>query len=239
MATRSSSSKGASRKSRDLPVRQRAKRLPAEERRSLILKEAGVFFSEHGFAASTRDLADRLGVRQALLYKYFESKEALIETVFKEAFSDHWATKWAQVVADKSATLAERLATFYSLYADTADSLRLRLFLRGALDGYPLPAKLAPLLTTSLVNPLIAELRGEENLPDLSVRPLMAGERELVMLLHGAMVFYFIREHIYKAPVVADHGVVANLYIDSSLRGMRASLKSLHEGKGPAVLTAS
>ena len=201
------------------------------------MKEAAVFFSEHGFAASTRDLADRLGVRQALLYKYFASKEALIEEVFKEAFSDHWATKWADVIAAKGAPLAERLTAFYSRYADDSDPLRLRLFLRGALDGYPLPARLAPQLTKSLVTPLVAELRREEGLVDMDSRGLLAGERELVMMLHGAMVFYRIRNDVYKAPGVDDSDAVASLYIDLFLRSVRSSMRALHEGKGaPALL---
>ena len=70
--------------------RQRAKRLPAAERKAVILREASLFFAREGFSASTRDLADRLGVRQALLYKYFPSKDALLDAIFEEVLATHW-----------------------------------------------------------------------------------------------------------------------------------------------------
>ena len=240
--TKSSGSKSSPRGARDAPARQRAKRLPAAERRSLIMKEAGVFFSQNGFAASTRDLADRLGVRQALLYKYFASKEALIETVFDEAFNDHWTLKWSRIIGDTSLPLADRLLAFYSGYSDLPDdpdAQRLRLFLRGAMDGWPLPARLNPLLTKAFVAPLVAELRGLEGLPDFAARPLMKGERELVMMLHGAVIFYAIRAHIYKAPGIPDRDAVLGLFIATYLRGVRASLKSLHDVGATAELTAA
>lgn len=241
--SRLSNNRSGSRKSRNVPHRQRAKRLPAQERRGLIMKEAAVFFSEHGFAASTRDLADRLGVRQALLYKYFESKEALIDTVFDEAFDDSWTAQWSQTLADEGKPLAMRLAAFYSGYSENTESLvtgglRLRLFLRGALDGYPLPARINPILTKALVVPVVADLRRQEGLPDLGKVPMLAGERELVMLLHGAMIFHHIRAHIYKAPVV-DFATVSPFLIDTYLHGARASLKYLHSDKGPASLRAT
>ena len=239
--TKSSAAKSAARGSKDAPVRQRAKRLPAAERRSLIMKEAGVFFSQHGFAASTRDLADRLGVRQALLYKYFTSKENLIETVFDEAFNEHWTLKWAQTLENRATPLDERLRAFYSGYSDLPedpDAQRLRLFLRGALDGYPLPARLAPALTKAFVTPLVAELRGLEGLPDLATKKLMKGERELLMMLHGAVIFYHIRAHVYKAPAMVDRDTATSLFIATWLRGARASLKALHGG-GDAALTAA
>ena len=219
-------------------MRQRAKRLPAETRRALILAEAAQFFSEHGFAASTRDLADRLGVRQALLYKYFESKEALIDAVFADAFDEHWTTKWVKILADGDMPLVERLKAFYSRYSDDPDNLRLRLFLRGALDGYPLTSRIGQILTKSFVTPLISELRREAGLADLSTRGLMAGERELVMLLHGAIVFHRMRQHIYKAPV-ADFEATTKLYIDVYLKGARASLADMHNEKVDDALLVS
>ena len=234
-ATSKSAARGAGRKSREQPVRQRAKRLPAHERRGLILKEAAVFFAENGFAASTRDLADRLGVRQALLYKYFESKEALIETVFQQAFSDQWTATWASALADESKPLAGRLAAFYEAYTSDPENLRLRLFMRGSLDGWPLPARISPIVAKSLIIPVVADLRKQEGLPDLSERPMMAGERELVFMLHGAIVQHQVRLRVHKSNV-PDTAATTAFFVDTFLRSARASLKSLHEGKGDEAL---
>jgi len=128
--------KASSQGSEEKPgTRQRAKRLPAAERKAIILHEASLFFSREGFAASTRDLADQLGVRQALLYKYFPSKEALLEEVFEKAFSVHWAMAWAKVLFDQSQSLEDRLTHCYATQMETEDGIAHRLFLRAALDG--------------------------------------------------------------------------------------------------------
>jgi AcrR family transcriptional regulator len=67
--------------------RQRARRLPAQERRAAILLTAASFFAAEGFSASTRDLGESMGIRQALLYKYFTSKEAQLLLVAKTILS--------------------------------------------------------------------------------------------------------------------------------------------------------
>lgn len=51
-------------------------------RRGEILKTAAGVFAEHGFhGASMRDIAARLGVRQAAIYYYFPSKTAILEAI--------------------------------------------------------------------------------------------------------------------------------------------------------------
>jgi AcrR family transcriptional regulator len=53
-----------------------------ERRYHEVLDVAATVFAEKGYAgASTRDIADRLGVRQASLYYYFPSKEAALAAI--------------------------------------------------------------------------------------------------------------------------------------------------------------
>ena len=53
-------------------------RLPAEQRRKQIVAAAVNVFARHGYrGATTRAIAAEAGVAEALLYKYFSSKEAL------------------------------------------------------------------------------------------------------------------------------------------------------------------
>ena len=40
-------------------------------------------FAEKGFSATTRDIAEHLGIQQPLLYRYFSNKAELIERVYK------------------------------------------------------------------------------------------------------------------------------------------------------------
>ena len=196
-----------------------------------------MFFAKEGFSASTRDLADRLGVRQALLYKYYPSKEALLEAIFEKVFASHWAMEWAKVLEDQSKSLEDRLTSFYSMHLDNEDGIGLRLFLRAALDGWSLPVRKMELLKTKLVLPLIAEMRRAAKLPDYEALPLLTGELELVMALHASVVFYSIRSNIYNVDVAADVSAVMRLYVSAFLNGAASSLSALHRPGAPASLT--
>jgi AcrR family transcriptional regulator len=55
-----------------------AKRIPAQERRALILREAGRLFARHGYAGTRlEDVAAAAQVTKPIVYRHFESKKAL------------------------------------------------------------------------------------------------------------------------------------------------------------------
>ncbi len=55
---------------------------PRHKRRSDAVKAAAAVFSERGYhGASTRQIADKLNIRQGSLYYYFDSKDAALEEV--------------------------------------------------------------------------------------------------------------------------------------------------------------
>ena len=193
-----------------------------------------MFFAKEGFAASTRDLADQLGVRQALLYKYFPSKEALLEAIFEDVLAAHWAMEWAKVLSDQTKSLEERLTFFYIAHMKQEDGIPLRLFQRAALDGWLLPARKLDMLREKLVRPVIADLRQAANLPGYEAAPLMVGELELMMVLHSSMIFYSMRTHIYGGDLCPDMPAVVGLYVSTFLTGAKASLAALHSPDAPA-----
>lgn len=208
--------------------RERAERLSATERREQILTGAARFFAESGFSGTTHTLADRLGVRQALLYRYFESKDALVEAVFQRVAAGRWTQDYPALIADRSRSLEDRLTEVYCLQARQEDGLGLRLFVRAALDRYPVPAARGATLTSSIVEPVVTELRHEARLPGLDRTPMSRGERELVMLLHGAMMFRAIREHVYGARMDDDGEAILRLYVATFLAGARETIRKLH-----------
>ena len=60
-----------------------------ERRYREVLDAAATIFAEKGYSgASTRDIADRLGVRQASLYYYFPSKEAALHAICELGVKD-------------------------------------------------------------------------------------------------------------------------------------------------------
>jgi AcrR family transcriptional regulator len=72
------------------PVTTRWEPTPRWERRyRQVLDVAAAVFAEKGYAgASTRDIAERLGVRQASLYYYFTSKESALAAICELGVKD-------------------------------------------------------------------------------------------------------------------------------------------------------
>ena len=101
----------------DVPNGKSSKRLTAADREQQILAEAVRFFAEVGFNGHTRELAQRLHITQPLLYRYFPTKQDLIERVFKEVFFTRVDPEWAKLISDRSRPLEERLIEFYQHYA--------------------------------------------------------------------------------------------------------------------------
>jgi TetR/AcrR family transcriptional regulator, cholesterol catabolism regulator len=74
-----------------------------------VLEAAAAVFAERGFhGASTQDIADRLGMRQASLYYYFASKEAALEQVCQRGIERIIGD--TEVIATGPGCVAERLA---------------------------------------------------------------------------------------------------------------------------------
>jgi AcrR family transcriptional regulator len=69
------------------------------ERPGLILDVARSEFAQHGFEATTvRDIADAAGLSPGNLYRYFESKDAMVTTILSE-FSDRLLVAYTEVLA--------------------------------------------------------------------------------------------------------------------------------------------
>jgi len=99
-----------------------AARRPMRRAREIIDAAAKVFARRGYHGASTQDIADVLGMRQASLYYYFQSKEAALEAVCAEGVEDYAlraqrilkatdsaADKVARLMAQHLAPMAERL----------------------------------------------------------------------------------------------------------------------------------
>lgn len=219
------------------PMRRRAKRMPAEARKEVILKEASEFFARHGFAASTRDLADRIGVRQALLYKYFPSKEALIEAIFDRVIRERTEGNRGFLDHDASAPLVDRILSFYENMAALADGSGVRLSSRAALEDLPISARLSAFLMEMLFKPVIGELRALEKLPDFKARAFMRGEFEMMMAMHSSAMFFNLRRDLAHIPLPAEPAPFMRVNVSIFLDGARRGLAALHAADAPPALT--
>jgi AcrR family transcriptional regulator len=88
----------------------RASRRPSPRRRAPeIIEAAARVFAERGFhGATTQDIADVLGIRQASLYYYFPSKEGALELVCLQGVGGFYEA--AKVIAAGGGGAADKLA---------------------------------------------------------------------------------------------------------------------------------
>jgi AcrR family transcriptional regulator len=219
---------GAETAKRSLSAKPAGMRLPRGERRRRLLQEAAAFFAEVGFEGTTRALAERLGVTQALIYRYFSSKQELIDAALAKVFGDRWKPEWDSLLADAAQPLEERLTTFYCAYHARSSAMSMRLFVRAGLDGQPLPGRHGARLTDRIFAPVITALRAEADLPDLANKGMMRGERELAMTLHGAVVFLGIRRHVYQMPMPKSVDDIIRLQVETFVAGARQTIRRLH-----------
>jgi AcrR family transcriptional regulator len=80
-----------------------------KRRAAEMLAAAAKVFAQRGYhGASTQDIADVLGIRQASLYYYFESKEAALEAVCADGIADYELR--AREIQRSNAGAAEKVA---------------------------------------------------------------------------------------------------------------------------------
>lgn len=200
--------------------------MPADERRKAMLDDAAVHFAEFGFESATRDIADALGVTQALIYKHFASKEDLIERTLERNFAAN-ADDGPWIDPDRP--LKDELLRFYRGFVGRSSEVRMRLFIRAGLDGRSWPTRRGHSLNRGLFLPVIAALRAGAGLPGFDTYPAMRGERELVMTIHASMVFLGIRRHIYGMLMPDNLDDVVGLYVTNFLAGADTTIRALHD----------
>lgn len=201
----------------------RRKNMRAEEREKLIVTEAVRFFAESGFEGQTRELAKRMGVSHAVIYRHFESKDALIERVYEHVYLKRWNPDWDRLVLDRERTLQDRLTQFYVEYADRVfDYDWVRIFVSSGLKSYGLTERYLDIVRTRIMVPAAMELRRERGEADRTDPP-GADELELFWGLHGAVFYIAIRKFVYNMPLEIDiesavRNTVANFF-DGALPG--------------------
>jgi AcrR family transcriptional regulator len=189
------------------------RRLPPEARREQIIDAAVSYFAEVGLSGTTRDLAKRAGVTQALLYQYFRSKADLLEAVFERVYLDRMSPRWPVVIRDRSLPLRDRLLAFYGDYIHAIFTYEwMRIFMAAGLAGEALNRRYLEHVRDVLLAPLLEELRHVAPGP---VTP----EVEDLWNLHGSIVYLGIRRHIYHLPTPDDVMPVIERAIDRFLAG--------------------
>jgi AcrR family transcriptional regulator len=199
-------------------------RLQREERERLFLREAIEFFAEEGFGGDTKALAQRLGVTQSLLYRYFPSKDALIAGVFDEIFLTSFNPLWEEMLNDRKKDLQTRLMTFHRDFARVhlrRDRVRLSLFF--ALRGWDMSSYFR-LMRDRVYVPIAVGLREYAREPPLAEAPLCHAEVELGKAAVEKIQYYGIRKWVYVLPDLPPIETLIEISVRGLLDGVRSTL---------------
>lgn len=189
------------------------RRLSPDARREMIVAEAVRYFAEVGFSGPTRDLAQRAGVTQPLLYKYFATKADLTEAVFERVYLDRLDPSWPALLADRRSPLRSRLLDFYKAYTRAIFTYEwMRIFMFAGLAGEELNQRYLNRVRDLLLTPVLEEMRAAT---PAGVAP---PDIEDMFNLHGSIVYLGIRRFIYQLPAPDDIEPIIERAVDRFLQ---------------------
>lgn len=175
------------------------RRMAPEDRRRQILAGAVSYFAEVGLSGNTRDLSQRLGVTQSLIFKHFPTKTALQEAVYEQVFLSRIEPHWPALIRDRSRPLLARLEQFYTEYTRAIFTYEwMRIFMFSGLEGAELNRRYLGHLQQVILSPMLEELNA-------AIAPEVAGPED-IWRLHGSIIYIGIRRFVYQTPTPQDEG---------------------------------
>ncbi len=192
----------------------RRTRLSPVAREASILEAAVELFAEKGFGAQTRELAERLGISEPLIYRYFPTKDELIQRVYQEVIESRWDAEWAALLRDRHFPLRERLIDFYRRYLDAIDdSIWIRIVMYASLDGLDLTRR----YITGHVDDVMEIIASESSATTKLGHEI---DPERVWHLQSTLIYYLVRKHIHGTPVAEDRSAVVAMAVDAFVDGL-------------------
>jgi AcrR family transcriptional regulator len=203
------------------------RRLAPEDRQEQILQAAIAFFARHGFEASTRDLASEIGITQPLLYRYFPTKESLIDSVYEEIFVRRWNPEWEEWLADRAVPLEARLQRYlvdYGRFVLRSDFVRI--FIQAGLSREGINQKYLARLRERHFVLIAREMRQTFGIPEPKDQAALDEEIELIWAMHSSVFYLGVRKWIYQLPTPREVERVIDLRVRAFLSGVPAVLKA-------------
>jgi AcrR family transcriptional regulator len=194
------------------------KRLSVADRRLQIVEQAAEFFARFGFDAGTRDFAKYIGITQPLLYRYFPTKEALIQEVYRAVYLELWDEEWGRLLGDREIPLRRRLIEFFCRYTDGIMNARwMRLYLYAGLKGVAINQPYIELVETRIIRRIVEEFwhdRTGKAPPEIGPEDL-----EIAWNLQGGIFYFGVRRFVYEVPTYTDKDTMIANAVDMFLAG--------------------
>jgi len=206
-------------------------RMTAEDRRGQILRGAMDLFAEKGFrGATTREIARHLGISEALMFKYFPSKEALYRAIIQkrtDGSEEMFFPK--EAVQAKDDRQVFRSIASNLIARNTGDPTFMRLILYSALEGHELSRiffETHVMGRTRLLADYIRQRIKEKAFKP--VPPLLAARAFMGMIIH-----YVQFREIYgmKNFLKFSQKKAVQTFVDTFLNGLTGESKKNGNGK--------
>jgi AcrR family transcriptional regulator len=206
-------------------------RMTAEDRRGQILRGAMDLFAEKGFrGATTREIARHVGISEALMFKYFPSKEALYRAIIQkrtDGSEEMFFPK--EAVQAKDDRQVFRSIASNLIARNTGDPTFMRLILYSALEGHELSRiffETHVMGRTRLLADYIRQRIKEKAFKP--VPPLLAARAFMGMIIH-----YVQFREIYgmKNFLKFSQKKAVQTFVDTFLNGLTGESKKNGNGK--------
>ena len=199
----------------------------AEDRRQQIVEIASELFSQRGFnGATTKEIADRAGISQAIIFRHFPSKEAIYSAIL-----DHKLKQAAERIGgrlrdaagrkDDRAYFGELAFDLLDLYSKDPSLIRLLLF--SALEGHDLSRMFYKTMSRKVRDHVRAYIK--QRIADGAFRqldPVASSRVFLGMVTHHAQV---VALYPYDDVKVSNRQM-ADYFVEIFLDGARKSVDS-------------
>jgi AcrR family transcriptional regulator len=203
-----------------------AARLSPGNREKQILDGAISYFAEVGLAGQTRELAERLGITQPLVYRYFPTKRDLIDRVFDTVFVKRLDAKWISDLRDQSRPLNVRLCEFYNRYSTLVCRYEwIRIYMFASLLGKQRGCEYIQIAEDEVLKLVCEAVRSHFGLPSVTAIPISELELEQFWMLHSGLYYYAIRKYIYHSRVYEDLPAIITRNVEITLAGLKTFVK--------------
>ncbi len=199
------------------------RRMSAGGRREQILEGAMRIFAQKGFrGTTTREIAQRLDISEALMFKYFPSKEALYQAIIRKKTdgSEEMLFPKEAIQAKDDRQVFQAIASYF-IRKNTEDPTFMRLILYSSLEGHDLSniffanhATERTRLLSKYIRQRIKEKAFKKVPPMLAARAFM-----------GMVIHYVQTQEIHGMKVTSrfSQKKVVDTIVDAFLNGLKGS----------------
>lgn len=196
------------------------KRMAKEERRAQIVEVAAMLFAQKGFkGTTTREIAKKAGISEAVIFRHFPKKEALYSAIIDNKCNDtQGRSRLMKALEGKSGREVFREVARFLITENQKDPAFIRLLIFSALEGHKLSDIFIKTKGMELVEFLeghIKHLMAEGLLREID--PAVAARAFIGMVAHYSMSqeIYGLKKY-FKRP----NDYVIDIFVDIFFEGL-------------------